>query len=85
MTWFWICICIIAYFGIGVGVWKLSNLISHESWETVTWLEAFTIIWPFILLLQLLVVFYSSIFWVLTSERKFYKWAEYIRKQLEWE
>lgn len=83
MTWFWI--CIIGYIGIGVGVWKLSNLIAYGSWETVHWLAVFTVFWPLMLLIQLFVVFYSSIFWVLTSERKFCKWTEYIRRQLEWE
>lgn len=78
-------VCIIAYIGIGVGLWKLTNLIACETWESMGWLVGFTIIWPLLLLLQLFVVFYASIFWALTYERRSRKWTQYIRKQLEWE
>lgn len=83
MTWLWI--CVIAYVGVGVGVWKLTNLIANESWESMGWLVGFTVIWPLLLLLQLFVVFYASIFWALTHRRKTCRWTEYIQKQLEWE
>ena len=83
MAWIWF--CVIAYIGIGVGHWKLTNLISNVSFESMGWLIGFTIIWPLMLLIQLFEVFYASIFWALTYKRKTYKWTEYIQKQLEWD
>lgn len=78
-------VCILLYLFTGVGHWAAVNWFTDGSWDSIGWVIIYSFFWVLLLAVQIIVVFYGTLFWALTYRRRKYSWIDYMRRVLECE